>query len=181
MRTKWVIDKAHSEIEFKVKHMMITTVTGHFNDFDAVAEADNDDFENTRITFDAAADSIDTNSEQRDTHLKSADFFDAEHYPRIKFESTEFRRIDNSHYKLTGNLTMRDITKPVSLDVEFAGIGKDPWGNVKAGFTVTGKINRKDWNLNWNAVLESGGMLVSDEVRVSSEVQFTKQQQAVAA
>jgi polyisoprenoid-binding protein YceI len=166
--TTWVIDPAHSEIQFKVKHMMITTVTGQLTSFESTVEADSDDFTAARVHFSADMNSITTHNEQRDGHLKSADFFDLENNPKLTFESTSFEKSGSGKFKLTGNLTIRGISKPVTLDVEFGGINKDPWGNTKAGFTVTGKISRKDWGLNWNAALESGGVLVSD-------VQFSKQ------
>jgi polyisoprenoid-binding protein YceI len=173
--TTWVIDPAHSEVQFKVKHMMITTVTGQLTSFESTVEADSDDFTNAKVHFSADMNSITTNNEQRDGHLKSADFFDLENNPKLTFESTGFEKAGGDKFKLTGDLTIRGISKPVTLDVEFGGINKDPWGNLKAGFTVTGKINRKDWGLNWNAALESGGVLVSDEVRINCDVQFSKQ------
>ncbi len=173
--TKWLIDPAHSEIRFKVKHMMITTVTGSFKEFSAEAETQGEDFSNGRFSFNAASKSIYTNNEQRDNHLKSADFFDVEKFSSLSFQSTAFEKVDEDNFLLSGNLTIKNITKPIKLNVEFGGIGKDPWGNVKVGFSLNGKINRKEWNLNWNAALEGGGWLVSDEVRISCEVQFVKQ------
>ncbi len=172
---KWTIDPAHSEIEFKVKHMMIATVTGSFKEFRSEVETEGEDFSTARINFEAAAASIDTNAEQRDAHLKSADFFDTENYPSLIFKSSALERIDDENFTLTGDLTIRDITRPVKLNVEFGGLGKDPWGNTKAGFSLNGKINRKDWGLNWNAALEAGGVLVSDDVRIIAEVQYAKQ------
>lgn len=168
-KTIWKIDTAHSEVQFKVKHMMIASVTGTFEKFDATIEADGDKFENAKISFTADAASVNTNSTDRDNHLRSADFFNADNHPQISFESTAF-----IGENLSGNLSMRGVTKPVTLHVDFGGVGKDPWGNVKAGFTITGKINRKDWGLNWNAALEAGGVLVSEDVRINCEVQFTR-------
>jgi polyisoprenoid-binding protein YceI len=173
--TKWTIDPSHSEIQFKVKHMMITTVTGSFKEFSSEAETQGDDFSTAKIKFQAATASVFTNSDQRDQHLRSADFFDVEKYPELKFESTSLEKVDDESFTLNGNLTIRDITKPVKLDVEVGGIGKDPWGNLKAGFSLTGRINRKEWGLNWNAALEAGGVLVSDDVRIFCEVQYAKQ------
>lgn len=173
--TKWTIDPAHSEIQFKVKHMMITTVTGSFKEFTSEVETQGEDFTTAKIRFQAAASSVFTNAEQRDTHLKSADFFDAEKYPLLKFESTSIEKSDDENFTLVGNLTIKDTTKLVKLDVELGGIGKDPLANLKAGFSLTGKINRKDWGLNWNTALESGGVLVSEEVRIFCEVQYSKQ------
>ncbi|MBL0048678.1 MAG: YceI family protein [Bacteroidetes bacterium] len=170
--TKWGTDAAHSELQFKVKHMMITNVTGSFKVIKAEAEAEDDSFKHAKVSFTADASSVDTSNEQRDTHLKSADFFDVEKYPSLSFVSTEY---DASSGKINGNLTIKGITKAVSLDVEFAGTNKDPWGNEKAGFTISGKINRKEWDLGWNAALETGGVLVSEEVRINAEIQLVKQ------
>lgn len=168
---KWIIDTAHSEVTFKVKHMMITNVTGEFSGFDAQVSADDDQFKNANISFSADTSTVDTGNEDRDKHLVSGDFFDAEKYPKLKFESTGY---DASSGKVTGELTIKDVTKTVTLDAEFGGVNKDPWGNMKAGFTISGKINRKDFGLNWNAALETGGVLVSDEVRINCEVQFSQ-------
>ncbi|MDM8003961.1 MAG: YceI family protein [Bacteroidota bacterium] len=173
--TRWIIDPAHSEIQFKVKHMMITTVTGTFKEFKSEVETDGDDFSTARVTFEAATESVFTNAEQRDAHLRSADFFDAENFPLMTFVSSRLEKVDEDSWQLTGDLTIRGVTKTVKLDVEFGGVGKDPWGNTKAGFSLNGKINRKDWGLNWNAALEAGGVLVSDEVRIYAEVQYAKQ------
>lgn len=173
--TKWVLDPTHSEIQFKVKHLMITTVTGYFREFSATAGSDGGDFSNASIEFEAKTASIDTNNADRDNHLRSGDFFDAEKFPTLKFKSTAMQKSDDANYKLSGEMTIKDVTKPVTLDVEFGGIAKDPWGNEKAGFSLSGKINRKDWGLNWNAALETGGMLVSDEVRLFCEIQLAKQ------
>lgn len=172
---KWAVDPAHTEIQFKVKHLMITTVTGSFKEFSAEAVTQGEDFTNGKFSFQAATNSIFTNNEQRDGHLKSADFFDVENFPLMKFESTGLHKSDEDNFLLSGNLTIREMTKPVTLNVEFGGIGKDPWGNLKAGFSLSGKINRKDWNLNWNAALEGGGLLVSEEVRILCEIQLVKQ------
>ena len=170
-KTTWALDPAHSEIQFKVKHMMIATVTGNFDRFNVSVESDKDDFSDANIFFSAETASVNTGSEQRDGHLKSADFFDSETYPEMKFQATSFSPADNA---LQGNLTIKEITKPVKLEAEFGGIGKDPWGNTKAGFTLSGKINRKDWDLNWNAALETGGVLVSEDVRLLGEIQLMK-------
>ncbi len=173
--TKWVIDPAHSEIQFKVKHMMITTVTGSFKEFKSEAETEGENFETAKVSFEANTASVFTNAEQRDAHLRSADFFDSENHPVMSFVSSTLEKIDDESWQLKGDLTIRGISKPVKLDVEFGGVGKDPWGNTKAGFSLNGKINRKDWGLNWNAALEAGGVLVSDDVRIYAEVQFAKQ------
>ncbi len=173
--TKWVIDPTHSEIGFKVKHMMFTNVSGKFTKFDATIETDGDDFENARVHFTGAIDSIDTGNADRDGHLRSADFFDAAQFPEITFEATSVSKKSDSEYTIDGNLTLHGVTKPVSLDAEYSGQMKDPWGNTKTGFILTGKINRKDWGLNWNSALETGGVLVGEEVRLAIELQFIKQ------
>lgn len=170
-KTTWAFDPAHSEIQFKVKHMMIATVTGKFDRFNVEVSADDDDFTNADILFSAETDSVNTGNEQRDGHLRSADFFDAENHPTLSFKATAY---SPSTGELHGDLTIRGNTKPVTLEAEFGGIGKDPWGNTKAGFTLSGKINRKDWGLNWNAALEAGGLLVSEEVRLLGEIQLAK-------
>mgnify|MGYP002777349770 CR=1 FL=1 len=168
---KWNLDPSHSEVQFKVKHLMITTVTGSFKKIEGTIEADDAQFKNAKVTFKADVSSIDTGDAQRDGHLKSADFFESEKFPEIKFESTSYNAIDS---KITGNLTIKDITKQVTLDVDFGGSNKDPWGNEKAGFSVSGKINRTDFGLTWNAALETGGVLVSEEVKILAEAQFVK-------
>ncbi|MES2517984.1 MAG: YceI family protein [Bacteroidota bacterium] len=172
--TTWAIDASHSEIQFKVKHLVITTVTGHFKEFSGSVEA-GDSFENATISFEAKTDSINTNSEQRDAHLKSADFFDAEQFPTLSFTSTEFKKTSDDEFSLTGNLTMKGTTLPVTLAVEYGGTATDPWGNVKAGFELTGKINRKDFGLSWNAITEAGSALVSEEVKLIANIQLVKQ------
>lgn len=174
--TKWSLDPMHSEINFKVKHMMIANVSGSFNKFNASAETEGNDFTKAKINFNAEVNSIDTNNEQRDGHLRSPEFFDAEKFPHIKFESTSVEKKNEEEYALNGNLTVKDVTKPVSLQMNFGGIGKDPYGNTKAGFTVEGKINRKDFGLSWNAPLETGGVLVGEELKIQSEIQMLKVQ-----
>lgn len=175
VKTKWNLDPSHSEIGFKVKHMMITNVSGSFEKFETKVETEEDDFATADIEFTADVSSITTNNTDRDNHLRSDDFFAAEKFPELKFKSTKIEKKGDEEYVLHGDLTIRDVTKPVKFDVEFGGIGKDPWGNQKAGFTVTGKIRRTDFNLNWNAALETGGVLVSEEVKILAEVQFVKQ------
>lgn len=169
------IDAAHSEIIFKVKHLMITNVTGSFKSFDATMESEAADFSDAKISFSADVDSVFTNNEQRDGHLKSDDFFNAEKFPKLSFTSTGFKKLTDSEYKLTGNLTIRDITKPVELAVEYGGTMTDPWGQVKAGFEIGGKINRKEFGLLWSATTEAGGIVVSDEVKLHLSVQMVKQ------
>jgi polyisoprenoid-binding protein YceI len=173
--TKWALDPTHSELQFKVKHLMITTVTGNFKSFTAEVETEGENFDTAKINFSADISSIDSGNEQRDGHLKSADFFEAEKFSTITFASTKLEKKDEENYLLHGNLTIKGISKPVTIPTEFGGIAKDPWGNIKAGFTLNGKINRKDWELNWNAALETGGVLVSDEVKIIAEIQVVKQ------
>ena len=173
-KTIWNLDASHSEIGFKVKHMMITNVSGSFGKFDVKAETYGDDFSTAAISFTAETNSITTGSEQRDGHIYSPDFFDVENYPKMEFISSKLEQITNDNYVLHGDLTIKDITKPVKLDVEFGGSGKDPWGNEKVGFTIDGKIKRTEWNLNWNAALEAGGLLVSEDVKIHASMQFSK-------
>jgi polyisoprenoid-binding protein YceI len=169
------IDAAHSEITFKVKHLMITNVTGSFTKFDATMEASSEGFSDAKITFEADVNSITTNNEQRDGHLKGDDFFAAEKFPTLSFVSTAFAKTGADEYTLTGDLTLRGVTKPVQLAVEYGGTATDPYGQVKAGFEINGKINRKDFGLSWGAVTEAGGIVVSDEVKLQLAVQMIKQ------
>ena len=169
-KTTWAIDNAHSEITFKVRHMMIASVTGKFEKFSAHAETEGDSLNGAKLTFSAQTGSINTNAADRDEHLRSADFFDSSTYPEMTFESTSV-----SDNEVTGNLTIKNVTKPVTLSLENGGTGIDPWGNKRIGFTVHGKFNRKDWGLNWNAALETGGVLVSEEVTITCEIQFVQQ------
>lgn len=154
--------------------MMVSNVSGQFEKFDGSFHTEGDDFKNAKISFTADIDSINTRNADRDAHLKSADFFDAEKFPQLSFTATDSSRVGEDEFTLTGNLTIRDVTKPVTLKGEFGGIGQDPWGNTKAGMTLSGKFSRKDFGLNWNAALETGGVLVSDEVKVNAEIQLVK-------
>ncbi len=172
----WAIDPTHSDVQFKIRHLMITNVSGSFNIFQASVETESEDFSKAKVTFTADVESITTGSEQRDGHLKSPDFFDAANYPQIKFTTTKAEAVDNDgSYNLYGDLTIRDITKNVKMSVEFGGVVKDGYGNTKAGFTINGKINRKDFGLTWNAATEAGGILLSDEVKVMAEIQLIEQ------
>ena len=176
VKSKWVMDPAHSEVAFKVKHLMITNVKGVFKEFNANVEISDNDFLTSEIDFSLNAASIETGATDRDNHLRSADFFDVENYKQIKFVGKSVEKTgSNEEYVLVGDLTIKGISKDVKLDVEFSGLMKDPWGNEKAGYSLNGKINRKDWNLNWNAALEAGGVLVGDEVKINCEVQLVKQ------
>src|SRR5690606_35730845 len=173
--TKWAIDPTHSELTFKVKHLMITNVKGEFRNFEASIESDGNDFSEARISATVDAASIDTNNSDRDAHLKNADFFDVENHKEITFESVACNKLDDDNYQLKGLLGIKGVNKEIELDVEFGGFVKDPYGNEKAGFSFAGKINRNDWWLNWNTALEAGGVMVSDEVRLYGEVHFVKQ------
>ena len=172
---KWVLDPTHSELNFKVKHLMISNVKGSFQNFEATLHSDGDDFRKASVDVNIEAASIFTNQDDRDAHLRSADFFDVENHPDITFQGRSFTRFDAENYRLTGQLTIRGVSREVSLDVEFGGIGAYPWGNEKAGFSISGQINRKDFGLNWNTALEAGGVLVGEEVKISGEIQFVKQ------
>lgn len=170
----WEIDPTHSEIGFKVKHMMFTNVSGKFNDFQAVIENDNDQFETSDISFSANVSSIDTNNTDRDNHLRSADFFDVESFPMISFKSTGIKKINEGQFEVSGDLTLKEVAKNVTLDAEYSGLMEDPWGNTRVGVTLSGKINRKDFGLTWNTSLETGGVLVGDEIKIIVEVQLIK-------
>ena len=173
-KTLWKIDPTHSEIQFKVKHLVISTVTGSFNTFDGSVEIEGDDFAGADARFEADINSITTNNEQRDGHLKSDDFFKAGKFPKLTFESTSFEKTGDETYKLTGNITIRDITKVVTLDVVYGGTVVDPYGQTKAGFEVTGTINRKEYGLSWSAVTEAGNLVVADNVKLIMNVQFVQ-------
>ena len=167
-----VIDPSHSRVQFKVKHLMISNVLGSFKEFEGKATMVENDFSSAVVNFSINTASIDTEAADRDTHLKSVDFFDVENFPKIEFEGKGMTQKDEENYELKGNLTIKGISKPVTLSVEFGGLMTDPWGNKKAGFSVTGEINRKDWGMVWNAALETGGVLVSDKVKLLCDVEF---------
>ncbi len=169
------IDPSHSEIKFKVKHLMITNVTGEFKTFDGTMTASKEDFSDAKIFFEADVNSISTNSEQRDGHLKSNDFFDAEHHPKLTFASKALKHVSGSDYKLTGDLTIRGVTKEVVLDVEFGG-EHEFYGQNKVGFELQGKISRKEFGLTWNATTEAGGIVVSDDVKLLVSIQLVEQE-----
>lgn len=174
-KTKWVLDPTHSELGFKIRHLMISNVTGKFKEFDAAAETEGDDFSTAKLKANVKVDTIDTNNKERDAHLRNADFFEVENYPEMHFESTDVEKVDDDTFNIHGNLTIKDTTKPVKLVSEYNGIVKDPYGNTKAGFSLSGKINRKDWGINYNAALETGGVMLGDELKIQGEVQLVKQ------
>lgn len=170
----WKIDPMHSEVQFKVKHLMISTVTGNFGEYDAELSNENEDFSDAKISFSAAINTINTGNEQRDGHLKSPEFFDAETYPQLTFNSNSFKATSEDTYELNGDLTIKGISKPVSLKANYGGQMVDFYGNTKAGFEIEGKINRKDFGLTWDAVTEAGGVVVSDEIKLILNIQMAK-------
>jgi len=173
--SKWSIDPTHSEVSFKIKHLMITNVKGVFKTYEANIVTTGDDFMTAEIDFSLDPSSIDTGNTDRDTHLKAPDFFDVDNHKQITFTANTYENVDNDgSYELWGDLTIKGITKRIKLDVEFGGVAKDPWGNTKAGFTINGKINRKDWGLTWNAALEAGGVMLSEDVKISCDIQLVK-------
>lgn len=175
-KTKWGIDFSHSTIGFKIKHLMVANVKGRFTEFESSIYTTGSDFMTAEIDFWLNPASIDTGDAKRDEHLRSADFFDVEQFKEINFVANTYENVDNDgSYELYGDLTIKGIKKRVKMDVEFGGVVKDPWGNEKAVFSINGKINRKDFGLVWNATLETGGLLLSDEVIIDCDVQLVKQ------
>ena len=172
--TKWGVDASHSEVQFKVKHLVISTVTGFFRKFNGAIESESDDFDGAKVNFSIDVNSIETNEANRDGHLKSPDFFAAEQYPTIEFKNGVLSKNSSDEYTLKGDLTIRNTTKPVELAVEFNGITKDPWGNTRAGFEINGKVNRKDFGLTWSAVTEAGNLVVGDDVKLHFNIEVIK-------
>jgi polyisoprenoid-binding protein YceI len=179
--TKWALDPTHSILGFKIKHLMISNVSGSFKNFQAEVETSETDFRTAQINLSAEMESITTNNEQRDAHLRNADFFEVEKFPELKFTSTKITKTDSDTFDLYGELTLKDIARPVKLHVEFNGVVKDPWGGERAGFVITGKINRSEWGINFNGVLETGGVVLGEEVKIHSEIELVKQAVGVAA
>jgi polyisoprenoid-binding protein YceI len=171
----WILDATHSELQFKIKHLMISSVTGQFGQFSASIETEGDDLTTAIIQFKAPVSSISTNNAQRDAHLLAPDFFDAENYPEIVFEGDRMEKTGDDEYQLHGTLTMKGVSRRISLNVEFGGLTKDPWGNTRTGFSVAGKINRQDYGISFSAVTDSGGLLLGDDVKINANVQFVKQ------
>ena len=174
METNWKVDSMHSEVGFKVRHMMISNVSGSFGSFDATAQTNGDDFSAAKFDFSAAIDSINTGVADRDGHLKSADFFDAENHPALKFTSTDVKKVSDDALEIAGNLEIKGTVKPVVFKAEFAGIAVDPYGQTKAGMTLSGSIKRSEFGLTWSAVTEAGHIVVADEVKLGAELQFIK-------
>jgi polyisoprenoid-binding protein YceI len=173
--TKWVFDPTHSELGFKIKHLMISSVSGSLKNFDVKVETTGDDLSTAKIQVKADMNSIYTNNAQRDEHLRNADFFEVEKYPVLEFHSTKVEKLDDDNYAVYGALTMKGIAKPVTLHVEYSGVTRDPWGGQRAGFVITGKINRSEWGILFNAALETGGFVLGEEVKISSEIQLVKE------
>lgn len=173
-QTKWQIDKAHTKVQFSATHLIISEVTGEFKSFDGTVETNGDDFTNAKVNFTIDVNSINTDNQQRDTHLKSNDFFNAEKFPKITFVSKSMQKVGDNKYKLIGDLTIRDITKEVALDVTYNGTVKDPWGNTKAGFKITGELNRFDYNLKWNVLMEAGGAVVGKMIGLTINLELQK-------
>lgn len=171
---KWNIDKSHSKVTFSVTHLMISEVEGKFKIYNGSVQASKEDFSDAQIDFSIDVNSIDTDDEARDKHLKGDDFFAADKYPTITFKSKQLKKVSGNNYQLKGDLTIKGVTKPVDLNVVFGGIKNDPWGNTKAGFKVTGIINRKDFGLTWNAPLEAGGVVVGEDVKISCNIELAK-------
>lgn len=174
-KTKWTFDKVHSKIQFDVAHLVISEVTGQFQDYEGTVLADKADFSDAKIDFSIDVKSINTNDENRDRHLQSADFFDVAKYPKITFKSKSMTEAGKNQYKLTGDLTMHGVTKTVTFDVKYGGTVTDPYGNVKAGFKITGVIDRTDFGLKYNSVLDSGGLLIGEEITITCNVELLKQ------
>ncbi len=173
--TKWAVDKSHSKVEFSVTHLVISEVTGSFKNFDVNVETPGNDFSDAQIDFTADVNSIFTDNDQRDNHLKSDDFFNAEKYPKMTFKGSSMKKVGKNKYKLTGDLTIRNTTKKIVLDVVYNGTVKDPWGNTKAGFKISGKLNRFDYGLKWNSLIETGGAVVGKEVTITINLELQKQ------
>lgn len=174
-QTSWKIDAAHSNVIFNVSHMVIAEVTGNFKEFNATLVQNGEDFSGGKLTATIKVSSIDTDNEGRDKHLRSADFFDAEKYPEITFVSKSIEKISDKNYKVTGDLTMRGVTKSVVLDMKFNGQMNDPWGNTKAGFKATTRVDRKDFGLGWNKVLETGGLMVGEDINIIINTEMNKE------
>jgi polyisoprenoid-binding protein YceI len=179
--TKWALDNTHSEVQFKVRHLMISTVTGQFNKFQATVETEEeDDFTTAKVSFSADINSISTNNDQRDAHLKSADFFDVTNYPQLRFEAERIEKVDDENYKVYGIITIKGVSKKIVLNAEFGGVIQDPWGNSRTGFSLTGKLNRSDFGLSFGLVSDAGGVGLANEVKLLANVQLVKQIEELA-
>ena len=172
----WVLDATHSELHFKVRHLLVSNVTGSFKSFNATVATEDDDISTAKVHFSADVNSISTNNDQRDGHLRSGDFFDVENHPQIIFNSSSLAKQDSGDYKMTGILNMRGVEKEITLDVEFGGMVQDPWGNTRVGFSLTGKINRKDFGVSFSMVSETGSILLGEDVTINANAEFIKGQ-----
>ena len=173
--TNWAVDNTHTNVKFTVTHMVVAEVDGNFKTYDGkITSKTPTDFSDATVEFSVDVNSINTDNDDRDKHLKSDDFFNAEKFPKMTFKSTSFKKVKNKSFKLTGNLTIRDVTKSVTFDVMYGGISKDPWGNTKAGFKATSTINRKEYGLKWNVVTEAGGMVVADDVKITVNLELNQ-------
>jgi polyisoprenoid-binding protein YceI len=172
--TAWSVDKSHSKLGFSVTHLVISEVDGHFGDYTVAVKSDKADFSDARVDVIVKTTSVDTDEPKRDEHLRSEDFFSSAKFPDMTFKGKQMRKTGDTSYKLDGELTIRDVTKPVTLDVTFVGTAKDPWGNMKAGFKLSGKINRSAFGLTWNKALEAGGWLVSEDVTIEGSFQLAR-------
>lgn len=174
-RKKWILDLAHSDITFKIRHLLIANVTGHFRAFSGTMYASKDDFTDAEIKLTVDVYSVDTNNSERDEHLKSADFFNADYYPEMKFISSSFVHVDGDKYNLNGTLTVKDVTKAITLEVLFGGEAKDGFGNMRAGFEINGVIDRNDFNIHANDVTEAGGLILGEDIQMHTNIQFVKE------
>tara|TARA_R110001583_G_scaffold57654_12_gene172403 strand:+ start:1403 stop:1996 length:594 start_codon:yes stop_codon:yes gene_type:complete len=172
--TKWGFDKDHSKIQFDVAHMLISEVSGQFQEYEGTVVTSKEDFSDAKFDFSITVKSIDTDNEERDMHLRSADFFDVEKYPKITFKSKSMKKVGENQYELIGNLTLHGVTKEVILDIKYGGTIKDPYGNVKAGFKITGLINRTDFGLKYNSIMDTGGMMIGEEVTIICKIELIK-------
>jgi polyisoprenoid-binding protein YceI len=172
--TTWQLDSAHSDVAFRVRHLLVSTATGKFKTAASTVTTEGDDFSTAKIEFTVETGSIDTGMADRDNHLRGDDFFNSEKYPTMRFVSTGLKHVDGDNYEIHGDLTIRDVTKSVVLEAEFGGIAKDPWGNTKAGFEINGKIKRKEFGLHWDVLTEAGGAVVGDEVKIHANLEYAK-------
>ncbi len=173
-QSNWAFDVAHSSISFSISHMVISEVDGRFDKFEGTISNTKEDFSDAKIQLAIDVASINTGDEKRDEHLKNADFFDVEKYPKIKFVSKSMKKVSGNKYKLTGNFTMHGVTKEIILDAKYGGTIKDPWGNIKAGFKITGSLNRTDYGLKYNSVMETGGLMIGEEIEITCKVELLK-------
>lgn len=174
-QTVWAIDQSHTNIQFSVSHMVVSEVSGFFKKFDGKLLAANADFSNSTVEFSLETASINTDNEKRDAHLRSADFFDAEKFPAITFKSKSFTKVNDKKFKVVGDFTMHGITKSIELDVNYNGMMNDPWGNTKAGFKLSGSVNRIDYDVKWNKSLDAGGVMLGENVAINCNVELTRQ------